>query len=79
MTLHKYSGGMNISALGAIGFLSATAAWLTGSSFWWLVGGIVLGAVIPFTLIVIFTTNKSCWIRLWTKVLSRRQSFIQGK
>ena len=45
-------------ALAAIGFLSATAAWLLGSSVWWLIGGIVLLAVIPFTLLVIFPTNK---------------------
>jgi uncharacterized membrane protein len=45
-------------ALGAIGFLSATIAWLTGSSVWWLIGGVILGAVIPFTLLVIFPTNK---------------------
>ena len=44
--------------LAAVGFLTATAAWLTGSSVWWLIGGIILGAVIPFTLIVIFPTNK---------------------
>lgn len=44
--------------LGAAGFLAAAAAWLTGSSLWWLVGGIILGAVIPFTLAVIFPTNK---------------------
>lgn len=45
-------------ALAAAGFLSATAAWLMGSSVWWLVGGILLVAVIPFTLIVIFPTNR---------------------
>ncbi len=45
-------------ALGAVGFLSATAAWLMGASLWWLIGGIILVAVIPFTLIVIFPTNK---------------------
>jgi uncharacterized membrane protein len=45
-------------ALGAFGFLNAAAAWLTGYSYWWLVGGIVLLAVIPFTLLVIFRTNK---------------------
>lgn len=45
-------------ALGAIGFLSAVAAWLRGSSFWWLIGGVVLVAVIPFTLVVVFPTNK---------------------
>ncbi len=45
-------------ALAAIGFLSAAAAWLTGSSFWWLIGGVVLVAVIPFTLVVVFPTNR---------------------
>jgi hypothetical protein len=45
-------------ALAAIGFLSAIAAWFMGASFWWLVGGSVLGLVIPFTLVVIFPTNK---------------------
>ena len=45
-------------ALAAIGFLSATAAWLIGASLWWLLGGIILVTVIPFTLIVIFPTNK---------------------
>lgn len=46
------------ATLAAIGFLSAAAAWLKGSSFWWLIGGIVLLAVIPFTLVVISPTNK---------------------
>jgi hypothetical protein len=45
-------------ALAAIGFLSAIAAWFLGASFWWLGGGSVLGLVIPFTLVVIFPTNK---------------------
>lgn len=44
--------------LAAIGCFSAAAVWLTGSSVWWLIGGIILGAVIPFTIIVIFPTNK---------------------
>ena len=46
------------AGLAAVGFLSAAAAWFTGASRWWLVGGIVLGAVIPFTLIVMLPTNK---------------------
>jgi hypothetical protein len=45
-------------ALALFGFLMASAAWLRGSSAWWLIGGIALGAIIPFTLIVIFPTNK---------------------
>jgi len=42
----------------AVGVLSSLAVWLAGASFWWLVGGIVLGSVIPFTLIAILPTNK---------------------
>jgi hypothetical protein len=41
-----------------LGLLSSISAWLSGATFWWLVGGIVLGSVIPFTLIVILPTNK---------------------
>ena len=43
--------------LAAVGFLSALAAWLTGASVWWLVSGVLLVAVIPYTLIVVFPTN----------------------
>ena len=42
----------------ALGLLASFAAWLAGASFWWLVAGIVLGSVIPFTLLVILPTNK---------------------
>ena len=44
--------------LAAVGFLSAVAAWLMGGSVWWLVGGILLVAVIPYTLIIVFPTNN---------------------
>jgi Domain of unknown function (DUF1772) len=46
------------ATLAALGLLASVAAWLTGATFWWLVGGIMLGAVIPFTLFVILPTNK---------------------
>ena len=46
------------AGLAAVGFLSATTAWFSGAALWWLVGGIVLVAVIPFTLLVIYPTNK---------------------
>ena len=42
----------------AVGLLSSVAAWLAGASFWWLVAGVLLGSVIPFTLIAILPTNK---------------------
>jgi uncharacterized membrane protein len=44
--------------LAAVGFLSAIAAWLMGGSVWWLVGGVLLVAVIPYTLIIVFPTNN---------------------
>ena len=46
------------ASLAAIGFLMAIAAWLTSGSVWWLVGGAILVAVIPFTLLIILPTNK---------------------
>jgi hypothetical protein len=42
----------------AVGLLASFAAWLGGASFWWVVAGVLLGSVIPFTLIVILPTNK---------------------
>src|SRR5579864_1375996 len=44
--------------LAAICLLSSIAAWFAGSGFWWLVAGVLLGSVIPFTLNVILPTNK---------------------
>ena len=44
--------------LAAVGFLTGTAAWLIGSHFLWAAGGVLLGEVIPLTLIVIAPTNK---------------------
>jgi hypothetical protein len=42
----------------ALGLLSSIAAWLGGARVWWLVAGVLLGSVIPFTLIVILPTNR---------------------
>jgi hypothetical protein len=46
------------ASLAAVGFLSATGAWMQGAGPLWLTGGILLGLVIPFTLIVILPTNR---------------------
>jgi len=56
--------------LAALGLLSSLAAWLEGATFWWLVGGLVLGSVIPFTLVVILPTNK----QLLSPTLDRRSA-----
>jgi hypothetical protein len=45
-------------SLAVIGLLAGLGAWLSGSGVWWLIGGVTLGAVMPFTLLVIFPTNK---------------------
>jgi hypothetical protein len=46
------------ASLAAVGLVSSIAAWLAGASFLWVVGGVLLGSVIPFTLIAILPTNK---------------------
>jgi hypothetical protein len=43
--------------LAVIGFLAGAAAWLLGGGTGWLVAAVFLGAVVPFTLIVIMPTN----------------------
>ena len=54
----------------AVGLLSSLASWLAGASLWWLIAGVLLGSVIPFTLIVILPTNK----RLLNPTLDRRSA-----
>ena len=44
--------------LALVGSVAAVAAWATGAGLWWLIGGLLLGAVVPFTLLVILPTNK---------------------
>src|SRR5712692_4893917 len=46
------------ASLAALGTLAAVAAWLMGAPVLWFVVGLLFGAVIPFTLIVILPTNK---------------------
>jgi uncharacterized membrane protein len=44
--------------LAAVGSVCAATAWLLEASLSWLIGSLFLVAVIPFTLLVIFPTNK---------------------
>jgi hypothetical protein len=46
------------ASLAVIGSLAAMITWLAGAGLSWLVAGMLLGAIIPFTLIVFFPTNK---------------------
>src|SRR2546428_13935564 len=61
-------GSVMQAILAAVGLLSSIAAWLAGSTFWWAIAGVLLGSVIPFTLIVILPTNK----QLLNPALDRR-------
>ena len=55
------------ASLAAAGFILAIGAWILGAGVHWLAGGILLGLVIPFTLIVILPTNR----RLLSPALSK--------
>jgi len=59
--------------LAIVGFLCAVLAWRAGSSIWWLMGGILLGLVVPLTFAVIMPTNK----RLLSPDLDQRSEETQ--
>jgi len=44
--------------LAVISFLSSLIAWILHSNIYWLIGGILIVLVIPFTIIAILPTNK---------------------
>ena len=46
------------ASLAVAGLLAAVAAWLQGRGALVLIAGLLLGSVVPFTLIVIFPTNR---------------------
>ena len=46
------------ASLAVVGSLLAVAAWLLGAGLIWLLAGLVLGSVVPFTLVVMWPTNK---------------------
>jgi hypothetical protein len=46
------------ASLAALGLLAAITAWAQGRGLAVLIGGLLLGLVIPFTLVVILPTNK---------------------
>src|SRR5215471_18275618 len=58
------------ATLAALGLLSSMVAWFSGATSWWLVAGILLSTVIPFTLIVILPTNR----QLLSPTLDRRSA-----
>jgi hypothetical protein len=45
------------ASLAIVGLLAGAAVWLLGGGAAWLVGALFIGAVVPFTFIVIMPTN----------------------
>ena len=45
------------ASLAMLGLVCGVAAWLLGGSVFWLVGAILIGAVVPVTFILIMPTN----------------------
>jgi len=43
--------------LALLGFLGGATAWLMGAGAAWLVAAVLIGAVVPFTFIVVMPTN----------------------
>jgi hypothetical protein len=61
------------ATLAAEGLLSSIAAWLAGARTLWLIGGVVLGSVMPFTLLAILPTNR----QLLSPTLDRQSTQTQ--
>jgi hypothetical protein len=51
-------GALMQAPLSLIGAAAGIGCWATGASAAWLVGALALGALVPFTLLVIMPTNK---------------------
>src|SRR5262249_14847414 len=45
--------------LAIVGFFTGVISWLLGAGGLWLLGALLLGAVVPFTFIVIMPTNHA--------------------
>jgi uncharacterized membrane protein len=44
--------------LAIVGFVTGAGVWLLGGDLLWLIAGLFMGAVVPFTLIVIMPINQ---------------------
>jgi hypothetical protein len=53
-----HRGAVMQASLAIAGFLAAVAGWLSTDSTVELAGGLVLGSLVPYTLVVILPTNK---------------------
>jgi hypothetical protein len=56
LSYHR-AAGMQAS-LAIVGCVTGVAAWMQNGNGWLLTGALLLGSVVPFTLLVIWPTNK---------------------
>jgi hypothetical protein len=47
------------ASVAVVGCVAGVLAWLSGAGRWWLVAAVLLGSVVPFTLIVIGPVNDA--------------------
>ena len=52
-------GAVMQASLALVAMAAGAGAWAMGGDLWWLVGGLLIGSLIPFTLLVILPTNKA--------------------
>jgi uncharacterized membrane protein len=46
------------ASLAVLGLVAGVVAWLLGGGVMWLVGAVLIGSVVPFTLVVIAAINR---------------------
>jgi hypothetical protein len=63
--------------LAIVASLASLAAWLFGAGTWWLVAGILTGAVVTFTLLVIRPTNHELLATQRDAVSSETQALLE--
>jgi len=51
-------GALMQAPLAGVGMLTSAYAWYAGAGLAWLIWGVALGVLIPFTVVVILPTNK---------------------
>jgi Domain of unknown function (DUF1772) len=44
--------------LALVSFVAGSSAWFLGANVWWLIAALFIGAVVPYTFIVIMPTNR---------------------
>src|SRR5262245_50898764 len=44
--------------LAMVGLVAGLAAWVQGSGAGWLVGGLLLGSLVPYTFLIVVPTNR---------------------